>query len=128
MSSRCFRQRRDEGSRILPGAVKHLALLAVFLHVGVFQVLGCESGCPHCFVILSERSDSKDPENIQFLIAVENFLSMLLVRKPESASPRLASPESFPPQKSNTGISGDPGFDLALLRYAPSHGAQDDRV
>ena len=63
-------------------------------------------------VILSERSESKDPDNAQVLIAVESFLSMLFVRKPESAFP-------------SNYILGV--LRLALRRFAPSYFAQDDR-
>ena len=79
----------------------------------LYRVVSCFRIAPPSIssVILRERSESKDPDNIYILVAVESFLPMLFVRKPESAFLQ----EVF---------SGS--FDLRSSRKLLSRGAQDD--
>ena len=65
----------------------------------------------HCVILSAARQEPKDRDEVYILIAVESFLSMVFVRKPESAFLLLA-------------FSGS--FDLRSSRKLLSRGAQDD--
>ena len=73
-------------------------------------------------VILSAaRQEPKDRDEVYILIVVESFLSMVFVRKPESAFLLLAFSGSFDLRSSRKLLSRGAQDDIVLEAFRPSY-------